>query len=165
MPVNFTIYKRNASGSDRLPRRPRDLRRNPSTRPCRPRVYRASSSLHRGVREEGRRVDRIKLRRRFPIAFSASPFCRSPFMAGCVEAFLGISAIVALDCEPFVPSSQTNSGALRCLFGVPPGIGDDRNGGVLHPHNFFTPGMPSILALVVTREFTAKYRTVLDLPR
>jgi hypothetical protein len=48
------------------------------------------------------------------------------------------------------------------LFGLPPGIGDDRNGGVLHPHHLLHAGHANDLALVVTLELAAKYRTVLD---
>ena len=163
MPVNFTFIERNAGGFGQgCQRRLQILRRNPGIGLVGREFYRAVHHLHRGVREEGRRVDRIDLRRGFPDGLQRVAVLPIAIGGGCVEAVLELLGDRRTRLRAVRTLIPDNRERIERLLGVPPGIGDNRNGGVLDPHHLLHAGHAGDLALVVTRELAAEYRTVLD---
>ena len=163
MPVNFTFIERNAGGFGQgCKRRLEVLRWNPGFSLVGREFYGAVHHLHTGVREEGGRVDRIDLGRGFPDCLQRIAVPPLAICGGCGETVLehlgdrsaGLRGVWTL-----VPDHRER---LERLLGLPPGIGDDRNGGFLHPHHLLHAGHAGDSALVVALELAAIDRTVLD---
>ena len=145
--MDFAFVERDAGGFGQGRQRGLEvLRRHPGFGPVGRELDRAVHQLHRRVGEEGRRVDRLDFLGGFVDRLQrVAVLAARHWWWSAVRPSLSMSAIVALDCEPFGPSSQTIGSASSAFLARHQVSATTATAVSLTRTTFFTPGMPAIL--------------------
>ncbi len=161
--MRLALRERNAGGfRERRERGFEVLRRHPHFGLVGRNLHGRVHHLHAGMREERRRIGRLDLLRRARDCGKRVTVATLAVIFGggqaCLEV-LGDRGVGDLGVVAFVPFD--GHGIERRL-GVPPGVGDHRDGGVLHLHDLLHARHLGDLGVVEADDLGAEHRRVLD---